>query len=289
MKLPVKHLLLLIFLVILLSMWGTPHTARAVTWAEHPLLEWENTGLQAFQRNDFNKTMSLAQEQGSDPNRNAPLFIYYCHAQKYFLEQNRASAVYYEQQYQIVHDSLSGSNLAVLTRLAALPQVSWNKKVNKLFLGAAFGNAGKDEHLGAILFYLGSSDPEIAKASTQGLKTILERKRAIVMNGGTLDKADRTWMTDKRLLQQLVKMMGQETIPLTGFMAKLPAIARKKVMGGAPACLALIEEPALPMLRDAAAYGNTGAAAAVKLVQEAIGARLAAYPNSTWYSATGKQ
>lgn len=247
------------------------------------------TALQSFERNDYNKAMSLAQEQGSDPNKNAPLLIYYCHAQKYYLEQNRASAVYYKQQYQIVHDSLSGANLAVLTRLAAMPQVSWNKKVNKLFLGAAFGNAGKDEHLGAILFYLGSSDPEIAKASTKGLQAILNRKRAIVMNGGTLDKADRAWMTDKRLLRQLIKITGQETIPLTGFMSKLPAIARKKVMGGAPACLALIEEPALSMLRDAAGYGNTGASAIVKLVQEAMGARLATYPNSTWYSATGKE
>jgi hypothetical protein len=59
-------------------------------------------------------------------------------------------------------------------------------------------------------------------------------------------------------------------------------------MGGAPACLALIEDPALSMLRDAASYGNTNAAAVIQLIQDARGARLARYPNSTWYSATGK-
>jgi hypothetical protein len=50
----------------------------------------------------------------------------------------------------------------------------------------------------------------------------------------------------------------------------------------------LIEDPALSMLRDAASYGNTNAAATIQLIQDARGARLARYPNSTWYSATGK-
>ena len=288
MKLPFKHLFSLVLLAVLLAIWGAPYSACAVTWAEHPLLEWEKTALQSFERNDYNKVMNLAKGQESDPNRNAPLLIYYCHAQKYYLERNRASAVYYEQQYQIVHDSLSGANLAVLTRLVAMPQVSWNKKINRLFLGAAFERAGKGEHLGAVLFYLGGPDPDIAKASTKGLHAILKRKRAIVMNGGTLNKSDRAWMSDKRLVRLLIKMTGQETIPLTGFLSKLPAVARKKVMGGAPACLVLIEEPALSMLRDAAGYGNTGASAIVKLVQEAIGERLGTYPNSTWFSATGR-
>ncbi|MGB6281259.1 MAG: hypothetical protein WBG91_13690, partial [Syntrophobacteria bacterium] len=69
--------------------------------------------------------------------------------------------------------------------------------------------------------------------------------------------------------------------------SKMPAFARKKVMGGAPACLALIEDPALPLLRQAASMGNANAAAAIQLIEDARGARLARYPNSTWYSATG--
>ncbi len=67
----------------------------------------------------------------------------------------------------------------------------------------------------------------------------------------------------------------------------MPAFARKKVMGGAPACLALLEEPALPMLKEAAGMGNPAAAATIQLIQDARGERLAKYPNSTWYSATG--
>jgi hypothetical protein len=33
--------------------------------------------------------------------------------------------------------------------------------------------------------------------------------------------------------------------------------------------------------------GNANAAAAIQLIEDARGARLARYPNSTWYSATG--
>ena len=43
-------------------------------------------------------------------------------------------------------------------------------------------------------------------------------------------------------------------------------------MGGAPACLALLEEPALPMLKEAAGMGNPAAAATIQLIQDARGA-----------------
>jgi len=262
--------------------------AWAVTWAEQPLLAWEQTALKFFDRDDYDKVIDLAKGQDRDPNRNVALLVYFSHAQKYYMERNQVSAIHYKQQYHALLNRLSGTNLSVLTRLAAMPQMSWNKKINKSFLDATFEKAGRDEHLGAILFYLEGSDPYITKGAIKGLHAILQCKRNIVMNGGTLNKTDQDWMSDKRLLRLLIKITGQAVNPITGFMSKLPAIVRKKTMGGAPACLALIEDPALSMLRDAASYGNTNAAATIQLIQDARGARLARYPNSTWYSATGK-
>ena len=58
-------------------------------------------------------------------------------------------------------------------------------------------------------------------------------------------------------------------------------------MGSANACLALIEDPALPYLQKAASMGNPNAAAAIQLINDAREARLAIYPDSSWYSATG--
>ena len=182
---------------------------------------------------------------------------------------------------------LSGANLAVLTRLIAMPQTSWNKKINNQFLDSAFEKAATMEYLAAVLFYLESPNPDVAKGAIGGLKTILQQKRNIVMNGGTLSNSDRAWMSDNRLLQLLVQKAGETSSPATGFLSKIPAFARQKVMGGAPACLALIEDPALPMLRQAATMGNASAAAVIQLIQDARGARLAKYPTSTWYSATG--
>lgn len=262
-------------------------SAQTITWVERPLLNWERDALKVFKRNNYDKVIDMAQNQENDPNGNAPLLTYYGHAQKYYLERNRASAVYYKQHYQITLNLLSGANLAVLTRLVAAPQTSWNKKINKKFLDAAFEKAAIDEYLGAILFYLESPSPEVAKGATAALRSILQQKRNIVMNGGTLSTFERGWMSSDRLLKLLVRKAGETSSPVTGFMSKMPAFARKKVMGGAPACLALIEDPALPLLRQAASIGNATAAAAIQLIEDARGARLARYPNSTWYSATG--
>jgi len=262
-------------------------SAQSITWAELPLLDWEGETLQAFDRNNYDKVIDTAQNQANDPNNNAFLFIYYGHAQKYYLERNRDSAIYYKQQYHMTLNRLSGANLAVLTRLIAMPQTSWNKKVNNKFLDAAFEKAATMEHLGAILFYLESPNPDVAKGAIGGLKAILQQKRNIVMNGGSLSSSDRGWMSDNRLLKLLVQKAGETSSPATGFLSKMPAFARKKVLGGASACLALIEDPALPMLRQAATMGNANAAAVIQLIQDARGARLAKYPNSTWYSATG--
>ena len=276
-----------LILVVLLSGGISNLSAQSVTWAEPTLLEWERDNLRAFDRNNYDKVIEMAQSQANDPNGNAFLFIYYGHAQKYYLERDRNSAVYYKQQHHMTLNRLSGANLAVLTRLIAMPQTSWNKKVNNQFLEAAFERAATMEHLGAILFYLESQNPDVAKGAIGGLKAILQEKRNIVMNGGTLNNADRTWMSDNRLLQLLVQKAGETSSPATGFLSKIPAFARQKVLGGAPACLALIEDPALPMLRQAATMGNANAAAVIQLIQDARGARLAKYPNSTWYSATG--
>jgi hypothetical protein len=262
-------------------------SAQTITWAERPLLNWERDALKTFGRNNYDKVIDMAQNQEDDPNSNAPLLTYYGHAQKYYLERNRASAVYYKQNYQITLNRLSGANLTALARLVASPQTSWNKKVNKKFLDAAFEKAATEDYLGAVLFYLESSNPEVAKGATAALRSILQQKRNIVMNGGTLSNFDRAWMSSDRLLKLLVRTAGETSSPVTGFMSKMPAFARKKVMGGAPACLALIEDPALPLLRQAASMGNANAAAAIQLIEDARGARLARYPNSTWYSATG--
>jgi hypothetical protein len=263
-------------------------SAEAVTWADQPLLPWEEATLRSFDKNDYDKVIDLAKEQQNDPNDNAPLFIYFSHAQKYYLEKNRASAIYYKQQYNMMTTRLSGSNLAVLTRLVAMPQTSWNKKINDKFLDAAFTKDGNEKYLGAVLYYLISLDPVVAKAAINGLRSILQHKRQIVMNGGTLSHSDRVWMSDERLIKLLVRKTGESVNPMAGFMSKLPAFARKKAVGGASACLALIEDPALQLLQEAATMGNANAASTIQLIHDARGARLARYPGSTWYSATGR-
>jgi hypothetical protein len=53
-------------------------------------------------------------------------------------------------------------------------------------LDAAFAKAATEEYLGAILFHLERPNPQVAKGATAALRSILQQKRNIVMNGGTL-------------------------------------------------------------------------------------------------------
>jgi hypothetical protein len=264
-------------------------SAESIKWEEFPIGAWEAAALDAFASNDYDDVIDIAEKAADDPNRNTPLFIYLSHAQKYYIERNQNSAAYFKQQYHAVYSQLSGKNLPVLTRLVAMPQLAWNKKINKKFLDAAFERSGAEKYLGALLFYLTSPQPDVSKAAVKGLQAILQKKRNIVLNGGSINKTDRAWMSDPRLIERLVMMSGQSVSPATGFISKLPAFARKKMLGGANACLALIEDPALPYLKTAASMGNPNAAAAIQLINDARASRLANYPDSTWYSATGDE
>ncbi len=260
-------------------------SAFAIKWAESPMLAWEKKAIDLFDRDKFDKVISMVNDLEKDPNRNAPVFIYYCHAQKYYVNHDRDSAVYYKQQYRTMLNRLSVKNLPVLIRLASLPQMSWNKKINKRFIDSAFEKADSDEHLGSVLYYLIYDDTEIATSSLKGLSSILQKKRNIVMNGGKLSIKERAWMTNDMLIKKLIRMSGDAANPMTGLIKKAPAVARKKMMGNAPKCLALIEEPALQHLREAAALGDPNASATIVLVQDAIQERRAKYPGSKWYTA----
>ena len=124
MKLHFKRLLPVLIASVLIVVFGYLSPAWAVTWAEQPLLEWEQTALKFFDRNDYDKVIDLAKGQDRDPNRNVVLLVYFSHAQKYYMDRNRTSAIHYKQQYNSLLNRLSGTNLAVLTRLVAMPQMS---------------------------------------------------------------------------------------------------------------------------------------------------------------------
>ena len=105
-----------VILVFLLSGMISNLSAQSGTWAENPLLAWERDNLQAFDRNHYDKVIETAQNQANDPNGNAFLFIYYGHAQKYYLERDRNSALYYKRQYQTTLTTMlfSSSTTAML-------------------------------------------------------------------------------------------------------------------------------------------------------------------------------
>jgi hypothetical protein len=278
------------FLIIMVMSIVFSSLTWAAGWHEQPLLPWESDALKAFEQEDYDKVIAMCKAQEEDPNGNRRLLTYYAHAQKYYMGKNRESAIYYKRHFHDTLQGLSGANLTVLMRLTSMQQVAWNKKINSIYRQTAFENTKKDKYIGSLLYYLmqPNADEEVFDEAVKGLKAILTKKRDIVFSGGSLNREDRKWMEDPELIMLLTKKIGEKANPMTGLMSKLPAIAHKKVIGGAQACLMLIEEPTLPFLEKAAAAGNPAAAATISLVKEARGKRLGEYPNSTWYSATGQ-
>lgn len=277
-------------LILAIASVGFISLARAAGWHAQPLLPWESSALKAFEQEDYDKVIAICKAQEDDPNGNRLLLSYYAHTQKYYMEKNRESAVYYKQHYHDTLQSLHGANLTVLMQLTGMQQFAWNRKINYIYRQTAFENTKKDAYIGSLLYYLMQSneDEDVYNAAIKGLKTILIKKRNIVSGGGRLNREDRQWMEDPELITFLIRKTGEKASPVTGIMSKLPTIARKKVIDGAQACLILIEEPTLPLLEKAAAVGNPAASATIGLIKEARGKRLGEYPGSTWYSATGQ-
>ena len=212
--------------ICVLSLLVFASSLGAVEWKESPgLLEWEKQALAAFDRADYDRAIEISQVAEDDPSQNARLLIYFAHTQKYYMERNQDSAVYYKQHYHATLNRLRVENLPVLTRLVAMPDLAWHKKVNKQFLDQAFENAGDDQYLGSVLYYLSQPDNTVSNSALKGLAAILNGKRAIVMNGGTLSRGDQKWMSDATLIKLLIKKTGENVSPATGFLAKMPAFA----------------------------------------------------------------
>ncbi|MBW2334873.1 MAG: hypothetical protein JRF06_07230, partial [Deltaproteobacteria bacterium] len=108
MKLHFKWLLPVLIASVFIVVFAYLSPAWAITWAEQPMLAWEQTALKFFDRDDSDKVIDLAKEQDRDPNRNVALLVYFSHAQKYYMDRNRASAIHYEQQYHALLNRLSG-------------------------------------------------------------------------------------------------------------------------------------------------------------------------------------
>lgn len=128
-----------------------------------------------------------------------------------------------------------------------------------------FATLHKVEEVINLLPFASSKDEDVRKLAFNTIERILEPIREIVEEGGTMRPADVRYFQNKDLIKFAV-----ENIEIS---------AARNI-------LILIEEPALEALSH-----ETGSAA-IKVhekITKEINDRKKKYPNSTWYSATGKK
>lgn len=134
---------------------------------------------------------------------------------------------------------------------------------SRKILKEIFEKMHKIDDIVKILPFAHSTDKETREYAFDAMKRIMEPIRDIVKNGGTMRPIDLVYFQNKDVIKAAV-----ENIDIS---------AAKKT-------LVLIEEPSLEFLNNSAELKSIS-----EDIAEAVSDRKKDYPNSSWYSATGKQ
>lgn len=175
----------------------------------------------------------------------------------------------FDKEYQTLYDALL-EKTDVEDLKSVLFFVNSNDKPavvesSRTILRDIFDNLHKIDDTVKILPFASSTDKETREYAFDAIKRIMEPIRDIVNNGGTMRPIDLVYFQNKDVIKAAMEN------------ADIKA-ARKT--------LVLIEEPALEHLK------NSSSAELKSLsedISEAVNDRKKSYPNSSWYSATGKQ
>ncbi len=175
----------------------------------------------------------------------------------------------FDKEYQALYDVLlEKANVEDLKSVQFLVNSSDKPAVvdsSRDILQKIFDDMHKIDDIVKILPFTSSTDKETRKYAFDAMKRIMEPIRDIVKNGGTMRPIDLVYFQNKDVIKAAV-----ENIDISA--------ARKT--------LVLIEEPALDLLANASSSELKDVS---EDISEAVSDRKKDYPNSSWYSATGKQ
>ncbi len=175
----------------------------------------------------------------------------------------------FDDEYQSLYDVLiEKANVDDLKSVQFLVNSSDKPAVvesSRDILQKIFDDLHKIDDIVKILPFASSTDKETRENAFEAMKRIMEPIREIVKKGGTMRPIDLAYFQNKDVIKAAV-----ENIDIS---------AAKKT-------LVLIEEPALDFLANASSAELKDVS---EDISEAVSDRKKDYPNSSWYSATGKQ
>ena len=224
---------------------------------------WLANAKKLFENDEYKKVIEATENYKKE--NLALMFLAFSHLQENVFNQTK----YDEEKFKAYKIMLEAklnvndiSNLLYFVNLSDKPRVV---KESRNLAKKTFESIKAVEDVPKLITFLNATDKEARKYALTAIKKILEPKRSYVNEGGTMRAQDIQVMGSKELITSLLENI---------------------VEGDARKSLELIEEP---VLQYSPTYAGIETTKLETTINSDIGKRKKKFPDSNWYSATGKK
>lgn len=228
-------------------------------------LAWESGAKKLFEDDEYEQVIDIAKDhKKSKESKLGLMFLTFSHLQKYELNNTKSDKTQYKNYLEVLEDKVtvtSLDNIQYFIELSDKPEVV---KVAQKVLKQAFKNINEAKYISKLVGFVKSDNKKTRKLALKTINRLMKPKRKYVLKGGTLRDEDILPMQDEALIRALLDQAKDSK---------------------ARDILVMIERPVLAYIAD---YEGKAIAKIQKKILKAIAKREKKYPDSSWYSATGK-
>ncbi|MCA8923576.1 MAG: hypothetical protein KDD82_17295 [Planctomycetes bacterium] len=257
------------------TVWGTLGSVLLCALALRARAQDDLAGqvLAQLARADVEQARELLEHGGPLPGQARPLLRFACDV----LASPEATPAL-SAQARALAARVEPSDLALLRDVQA--SVGPRGAYFEVLIDAAYAAVERAEPP-QLLELSASADPQTRGLAVAAIASWLAPLRARVTQGGWLEPDEQDAVRDADLIEALIARLGERASALD----RVPPELAVRVPRSATAyhALLLIEEPALPGLREADAV--PGARATIAAIQSAVDLRQRRFPGSTWADA----
>jgi len=224
---------------------------------------WITTSKRYFENDEYQKCIDYT-EKYKKKNNFANMFLAFSHLQENVFNKTKYDMEKFKAYKTMLEARLSVKDIDNLLYFINLNDKPYVVKEARKLSKNTFKNIKNIEDIPALMTFLNSTDAESRKLALGAIKNILSPKRKYVDQGGTMRAKDIKVMNSKNLITSLLENIEQND-------------AKK--------ALEIIEEP---VLEHTSGYAGVNTTKLETKINQLIAKRKKKFPDSNWYSATGK-
>jgi len=228
-------------------------------------LAWVDNAKKLFEDDEYEQVIEIAKDHKKEkPRKIGLMLLAFSHLQKYELNDTKSDKKKFKAYRDMLEDVVTVTHLddiRYFSEQADKPDVI--KAAQKL-LKSAFKNMEDVGDVNKLTTFVNSDNKKTRKLALDTIKRLIKVKRKFVSKGGTLRDGDIIAMQDEKLIRSLFEHAKNSK---------------------ARDILILIERPALAYISD---YEGKAVTKIEQKISKAILKREKKYPESSWYSGTGK-